>query len=156
MVLASTNAAENRHETLQNVVLLPCLRAFLGAPCLELTRQQVCFMQEVNPVKSWWGGQRVRSLQLLQLVGSVLSARVLMSIKGRAGSCPAAIHQHPQVLFSRAVPRPYIPQLVLIAGVAMTQVHTLHLGLLNLMRFTWAHCSACPGLSEWHPIPWAC
>lgn len=122
MVLASTNAAENRHETLQNVVLLPCLRAFLGAPCLELTRQQVCFMQEVNPVKSWWGGQRVRSLQLLQLVGSVLSARVLMSIKGRAGSCPAAIHQHPQVLFSRAVPRPYIPQLVLIAGVAMTQV----------------------------------
>ena len=51
-----------------------------------------------------------------------------------------AIYQYPQVLFSRAALNPYIPQLVLIVGVATTQVqdfalslvecHEVHLGLL--------------------------
>ena len=47
------------------------------------------------------------------------------------------IHQHPQVFLSRAALNPVIPQLVLILGVAPTQVQDL--ALLNLMRFIWAH-----------------
>ena len=54
-------------------------------------------------------------------------------------------HQHPQVFFGRAVLNPFIPQLVLVAGVASIQVQDLafgvvepqevHLGpLLNLSR----------------------
>ena len=43
-----------------------------------------------------------------------------------------AIHQYPQVLFSRAVLNPYIPQLVLIVGVAMTPVQDLALGFVEL------------------------
>ena len=51
-----------------------------------------------------------------------------------------AIHQYPQVLFSRAVLNTYIPQLVLIAAAAMIQAqaiafrffepHAVHLGSL--------------------------
>ena len=42
-----------------------------------------------------------------------------------------AIHQYPQVLFRRAVLYPYIPQLLLIAGVATTQVQVLVLGFVE-------------------------
>ena len=42
-----------------------------------------------------------------------------------------AIHQYPQVLFSRAVLPPYIPQLVLIARVATTQMQALALGFVE-------------------------
>jgi len=38
----------------------------------------------------------------------------------------------------------------------MTQVHTLHLALLSLLRFPWAQSSACLGLSGCHPIPQEC
>ena len=48
-----------------------------------------------------------------------------------AGLCPAAIHQYPQVLSDRAVLHPYIPQLVLIAGVATTQVQEPTLGCIE-------------------------
>ena len=56
----------------------------------------------------------------------------------------------PPAPLQAAVLHPYIPQLVLIVGVAMTQVQTLHLDLLNFTRITWAHCL---GLSGWHPVP---
>ena len=46
------------------------------------------------------------------------------------------IPQYPQVFFSRAALNPFIPQLVLIAEVTMTQVQTLYLDSLSLMRFT--------------------
>jgi len=58
-----------------------------------------------------------------------------------AGSCPAAIHSTPR-LFIRAVLCPYIPR-----------CKTSHSALLNLMRFTWAHCSSL-SMSPWittHP-----
>jgi len=48
-----------------------------------------------------------------------------------AGLCPATIHQYPHVLFTTAVLHPYIPQLVLIAGVAITQVQDLVLGFIG-------------------------
>ena len=62
----------------------------------------------------------------------------------------------PPVLFGRAVLYPSVPQLVLTVGAAMTQVHTLHLALLNLLRFPWAQSSACLGLSGCHPVPQDC
>lgn len=49
-----------------------------------------------------------------------------------AGSCPAAAtHQYAQVLFVRAVLHPFIPQLVLVAGVSSTQVQVLALGFVG-------------------------
>jgi len=41
------------------------------------------------------------------------------------------IHQHPQVLLLRAVLNPFIPQPVLIPGVALTQMQDLALGLVQ-------------------------
>lgn len=49
-----------------------------------------------------------------------------------SGSCPAAIHQYPQVLFGRAVLHPSVPELVLIAGIATTQVQDHVLGFVEL------------------------
>jgi len=43
----------------------------------------------------------------------------------------AAIHQYPQVLFGRAVLYPYMSQLVLIAGLAMTQVQVFAFGFIE-------------------------
>ena len=54
------------------------------------------------------------------------------------------------VLFSRAVLHPVIIQLVLVVAVTTTQL-SLHLELLNLMRFSWAH-SDCLSFSGWYPI----
>ncbi|KAK4810951.1 hypothetical protein QYF61_013359 [Mycteria americana] len=42
------------------------------------------------------------------------------------------IHQYPQVLLCRAVLNPFIPQSVLIMGIALTQVQALALGLVEL------------------------
>ena len=67
-----------------------------------------------------------------------------------------AIHWCTQVLFGRAVLHPYTPQPLLIAGAATSQVQALHLDVLYLVRFSWAHCSACPGLYVWHPVPGVC
>jgi len=41
------------------------------------------------------------------------------------------IHHHPQVLLGRAALNPIIPQLVLILGVALTQVQDFALGLVE-------------------------
>ena len=41
------------------------------------------------------------------------------------------IHQHPQVLLGRAALNPFIPQPILIPGVAPTQVQDLALGLVE-------------------------
>ena len=46
-----------------------------------------------------------------------------------------AIHQYPQILFSRAVLYPYIPQFVLIVGVATTQVQDLAHGFVEPHKF---------------------
>ena len=54
---------------------------------------------------------------------------------------------------SSAVLNPFAPQLALIVGAVATQVQTLHLASLNLMRSSWAHCSVCLGLSRWRSIP---
>ena len=52
-----------------------------------------------------------------------------------ACSCPAAMHQYPRVLFSRAVLHPYIPQLVFIVGDAMTPVQDFALGFVEPHEF---------------------
>lgn len=54
-----------------------------------------------------------------------------------------AIHQYHWVLFGKAVLCPYILQLVLTGGVATTHAQTLYLYLMNLMCFSWTHCSDC-------------
>lgn len=54
------------------------------------------------------------------------------------GSCPVYHPQHPQVL-SRAVLDRFMPQPGLIPGVAPARCSTLHLVLLNAMRFSWVH-----------------
>ena len=41
------------------------------------------------------------------------------------------IHQYPQVLFSRAALNPFIPQLVLVMGVASIQLQALALGFVE-------------------------
>lgn len=43
---------------------------------------------------------------------------------------------------SSAVLNPFAPQLALIVGAVATQVQTLHLASLNLMRSSWAHYSS--------------
>ena len=62
----------------------------------------------------------------------------------------------PKVLISRAVLHSYISQLVLRVDCHNHRCKTLHLYLLNLMRFSWAHHSACLGLSEWCRVLCAC
>ncbi|KAK4832233.1 hypothetical protein QYF61_021147 [Mycteria americana] len=52
------------------------------------------------------------------------------------------IHQYLQVLLLRAPLNPFIPQSVLILGIAPTQVHDLALGLVEPHEFTWAHFSS--------------
>jgi len=49
------------------------------------------------------------------------------------------IHQYPQVLLDRATLNTFISQSVLLQEVSPTQMRTLYLGLLKLMRFTQAH-----------------
>ncbi|KAK4807049.1 hypothetical protein QYF61_018390 [Mycteria americana] len=51
------------------------------------------------------------------------------------------IYQYPQVLLHRAALNPFIPQPVLILGIAPTQGQDPDLALLNLMKFTWTHFS---------------
>jgi len=51
---------------------------------------------------------------------------------------------------------PHAPHPVLIAGLATTQLHSWHSDLLPPMRFSWAHSSACPGLSGRHLSPRVC
>ena len=51
-----------------------------------------------------------------------------------AGSCPAAAsHQYAQVLFVRAVLRPFLPQPVLVAGLSSTQEQVLVLGFVGVL-----------------------
>jgi len=66
---------------------------------------------------------------------------------GCEGTLLVHIHQYLQVLYGKAVLYPFIPHVIIIQMVAVMQDKTLHLNLLNLMRFTRAHCSACLGLS---------
>lgn len=47
-----------------------------------------------------------------------------------------AIHQYPQVLISRAVLHPHIPQPVLVAWLATTQMQTFHLITLQFWLFS--------------------
>ncbi|KAK4807231.1 LOW QUALITY PROTEIN: hypothetical protein QYF61_024351 [Mycteria americana] len=57
-------------------------------------------------------------------------------------SQPFLIGKYPQVLLHRAALNPFIPQPVLILGIAPTQGQDPDLALLNLMKFTWAHFSS--------------
>ena len=68
------------------------------------------------------------------------------------------IHQYPQVLLGRAVLHPFILQLVLIVGAAVTQVQNFALGPVEPMMFTWAHMTGLIslGLPGWHPFPHVC
>ena len=49
--------------------------------------------------------------------------------------------------FGRAVLNSFISQLLLVVQIAMTQVQTMHLALLNLTRFSWATAQAHLSLS---------
>ena len=69
------------------------------------------------------------------------SMQLSVSFLGCEGTLLTHVHYF-QVLFTQAVLHPYILQLVLVVGVGMTHVQTSCLALLNLMRFSWAHCSS--------------
>ena len=78
---------------------------------------------------------------------ALLPALLWLQPRGRLAFCAARAHcwlmsschpPVPPVLLGRAVLYPYVPQLVLTVGAAITQVHTLHLALLNLLTLPWA------------------
>ncbi|KAK4826403.1 hypothetical protein QYF61_008690 [Mycteria americana] len=59
--------------------------------------------------------------------------------------CEYTLPAHVQLFihpYPKATLKPFIPQPVLIPGVVLTHGRTLHMALLNLMRFTWAHFSS--------------
>jgi len=58
-----------------------------------------------------------------------------------AGSCLDFIHQDPLVLVCRAALKEFFSQSICIPKIA----NTLHLGLLNLIRFSWAHLLSLSG-----------
>ena len=97
---------------------------------------------------SKWGltsvdqGGRITSLNLLTML-LLMRPRIWLAFWAEGtllAHVQFAIHKYSQVLFSRAVLNPFILQLVLIVGFATSQLKTLHLDLLNLMRFTWVYC----------------
>lgn len=59
-------------------------------------------------------GQTTRAIPAVTAVGGLHSK--WRSFNEHQGESPAAIHQHPQVLFVRAVLYLYIPQLVVVVG----------------------------------------
>lgn len=82
-----------------------------------------------------------------------MQSRVQMAFCAARALCWLMSSCYPSVipvLFSRAVLHPVIIQLVLLVAVTTTQL-SLHLELLNLMRFSWAH-SDCLSFSGWYPI----
>ena len=63
-------------------------------------------------------------------------ARVRRDVRDHESPTPLlAIHRYPQFLFSRAVLCPYIPQLILIVGVDITQVQDLALRFIEPHKF---------------------
>jgi len=60
------------------------------------------------------------------------------------------VNQHPQFLLLRAALNPFSAQPVFVLGIALTHVQTLHLTLLNLIRFAEAHLSSL-SRSLWMP-----
>ena len=65
-----------------------------------------------------------------------MQPRIMVGVLSCEGTLLAhvqlAIHQYLQLLFGRAMFHPYIPQLVLMVGVAMTQVQDLLLEFVEL------------------------
>ena len=75
---------------------------------------------------------RITSLALLASL-LLVQPRIQLAVRAHCWLVSSCHHQHPQVLFGRAVLYPFIPQFVPIVGVNVTQVQDLHLALLNLM-----------------------
>ncbi|KAK4829842.1 hypothetical protein QYF61_006852 [Mycteria americana] len=77
--------------------------------------------------------QQVHVLLVLRTpeLSTVLQPRIGLAFWHRAGSCPAFHPPAPQVLLHRAALNPFIPQPVLIPGVAPTQVQEPALGLVK-------------------------
>lgn len=57
-------------------------------------------------------------------------------------------HQYTHVLFCRAALKEFFSQSIFVSGVTPSQVHPLHLALINLWRVLWAH-SLCLAKSLW-------
>ncbi|KAJ7424705.1 hypothetical protein BTVI_05537 [Pitangus sulphuratus] len=68
------------------------------------------------------------------------------------GHVQPLILQHPQVLLSRAALNLFMPQLVLMLGVATTRVQPLALDLVETFEVSQAHFSSYPDPSRWYPI----
>ncbi|XP_071417658.1 T-cell receptor gamma alternate reading frame protein isoform X1 [Pithys albifrons albifrons] len=67
-------------------------------------------------------------------------------------SCPASHPPAPQSSSPGLLSIPSSPSLCWHWGLPPPRGSTLHLVLLNLVRFPWATSPACPGPSGWHPI----
>ena len=65
------------------------------------------------------------------------------------------IHQYPQVVLGRTPLNPFIPQLILILGVASTEMQDLALGLVQPHEVHTGPFLELVHVSKWHPIPQA-
>ncbi len=80
-----------------------------------------------------------------------------LGCKHTAGPCSAFLStRNPRSFSVGLLSMSSSPSLYSYLGLPRPKCNALHMDLLNLMRFTWAHCSACLGSSGWHPIPWTC
>lgn len=64
---------------------------------------------------------------------------------------PSTVYQDPQVLFCRAAPQPASPRLYHCKELFHPRLKTLHLSLLNFIRFLPVHFPVQLELSEWQP-----
>ena len=92
---------------------------------------------------------RITSLALLATL-LLVQPRIQLAVRAHCWLVSSCHHQHPQILFGRAVLYPFIPQFVPIVGVNMTQVQDLALGFVEPHElFSCACCSVCLCLSGW-------
>ena len=98
---------------------------------------------------------------MLHLTPRVTSLSFIQLMTGKTtdtdGPCPA---YHPP-----GTPRSFLAGLCSILtsptlyhhwGLLQPRCKILHVALLILMKFTWAHCSSLLGPSAWHSVPWVC
>jgi len=89
---------------------------------------------------------RIPSLALLAtLLG--MQPRVRLAFWAASAHCLSVhvqlfIHQLPQVLLLRAARIPFLPSLYLCLQLTQPMGRSVHLALLNFMRFAWAHLSS--------------
>ena len=120
--------------------------------CLSCAEHSLARCSTPDEVSQHRAEGQISSIALLAAL-LLMQSRVQLAFCAARALCWLMSSCYPSVipvLFSRAVLHPVIIQLVLVVAVTTTQL-SLHLELLNLMRFSWAH-SDCLSFSGWYPI----